>query len=317
MKTEVLREFILLAERGSLSQVSRELFIARTTLASHMGELEREVGVPLFEAGNPGRLTEAGCLLLDFARPIVRDCDTAVELCRQTAASAVLGAVRVAYSGATPAMLARLRGLSPVPLSMVHVDSRRPFFYLFGAEEDLCDAQFQWDFSSVDTMVEEARRLGVGWVSTGIYPYYLCVSKSSGLGIQGDVSLADLQGARFVCPALVYYRMLQHVIEVTFGEGLDYALESGPPCNDYEALISLDLDDRVFLVSAAQARSMLGARDDVCFIDRVDGKPFGYPQILMFSQEARAQNPRLAQFIDAVQADAAANGGWIQTDWES
>lgn len=318
MQTEALREFILLCEYGNVSQTARELFMARSTLASHMRELEKEVGVLLFSAGNLGQPTEAGYLLLDYARSIVKDCDAALSVCRQAGALSLSDAptaLRVAYAGATSAILARIRTLSPVPLSLVHVNPKQPFFSLF-QNDGPCDLQFQWDFSNVAPLVEEAQHLDLTWVRVGIYPNWLCVSKTSKLGTCEDVSLSDLQGLTFAGIVPGFYRMQKHVIETMFGSTLDYKVKLLQSVEDVESFISFELEDDVLLVSnSAQTRSVLEARDDVRFIERIDGKPFGYPQALLFRRGAREHNPQLAAFVDAVVRDADANGGWIWTDW--
>lgn len=65
MDTTLLRRFVAVAEELDIVRAAKNLNVSRTTLMKSIGELESELGVPLFEpaADNPW-LTEAGMALL-------------------------------------------------------------------------------------------------------------------------------------------------------------------------------------------------------------------------------------------------------------
>jgi DNA-binding transcriptional LysR family regulator len=64
-----LRLFMVVAEHEHYSRASVALGISQPALTVHVRDLERHFGVPLFErAGRNVRLTEAGRLVLDYAR---------------------------------------------------------------------------------------------------------------------------------------------------------------------------------------------------------------------------------------------------------
>jgi LysR family nitrogen assimilation transcriptional regulator len=73
-----LRYFLAIAENGSLSAAARALNLAQPALSYHVAELERLLGLSLFDRSRDGvALTEAGRLLQRHAREIVEKANTA------------------------------------------------------------------------------------------------------------------------------------------------------------------------------------------------------------------------------------------------
>ena len=70
MKLHHLRDVVAIAERGGLRAASRHLQLAQPALTRSLGELERELGTPLFERHTRGMaLTPAGDGASCSARP--------------------------------------------------------------------------------------------------------------------------------------------------------------------------------------------------------------------------------------------------------
>lgn len=74
-----LEYFIAIARYGSISKAANELYVSQQTLSEHLGKLERELHVSLFERKRPLELTHAGRRLLDGAREIVQARDIMVQ----------------------------------------------------------------------------------------------------------------------------------------------------------------------------------------------------------------------------------------------
>ncbi|MDR1015315.1 MAG: LysR family transcriptional regulator [Coriobacteriales bacterium] len=71
VRTEHLREFVVLAERGSFTGAAHELHLTQSALSKHIAALEREFDVELFVRDRAGvRLTKAGDALLERALQI-------------------------------------------------------------------------------------------------------------------------------------------------------------------------------------------------------------------------------------------------------
>lgn len=73
MNLERLRSFLHAAESMSFSEAAKRLHLTQPTISHHIKTLERELGVELFTRSGPGlKLTEAGRLLLPWARKLIR-----------------------------------------------------------------------------------------------------------------------------------------------------------------------------------------------------------------------------------------------------
>jgi LysR family nitrogen assimilation transcriptional regulator len=73
MDSQVLEYFLRVAELGSINKAAADLHLSQPALSRHVASLEHEMGVMLFVRTQGGvKLTEAGKLLADRARPILR-----------------------------------------------------------------------------------------------------------------------------------------------------------------------------------------------------------------------------------------------------
>lgn len=73
MRFESMKEFVTLSETKSYSVCADMLYISQPTLTRHIQELERELGVELFERTSRGiALTEAGELFLPYAQDALK-----------------------------------------------------------------------------------------------------------------------------------------------------------------------------------------------------------------------------------------------------
>jgi len=74
---EQMRLFVSVAEQRSFSAVARDMKRAQSAVSSAIALLEADLGVSLFErsSGRQPRLTEAGGVLLEEARELLRQCE--------------------------------------------------------------------------------------------------------------------------------------------------------------------------------------------------------------------------------------------------
>ncbi|MES2609589.1 MAG: LysR substrate-binding domain-containing protein [Pseudomonadota bacterium] len=80
MKFNALRDFLAVAERGSLRGAARQLGSAQAALSHSIQELEKDLGVALFERNSRGvALTPMGEVFLRRARSVVEDVRRARE----------------------------------------------------------------------------------------------------------------------------------------------------------------------------------------------------------------------------------------------
>jgi DNA-binding transcriptional LysR family regulator len=122
-----LRYFVAVAEEGSFLRAARRMHVAQPALSKQIRDLEREVGVKLFERLPRGaRMTRAGEQFLSNARPALESAARAVATARQTDSATGLKFAHSDLYVYTPALLkllAAFRAASPqTPLRIVRVD---------------------------------------------------------------------------------------------------------------------------------------------------------------------------------------------------
>lgn len=84
MEFRHLQYFVVLCEELHFGRAAERLHMAQPPLSQRIRDLEREVGVALFERTRHAvALTEAGALLLEHARPVLDTLDTAREAMRR------------------------------------------------------------------------------------------------------------------------------------------------------------------------------------------------------------------------------------------
>src|SRR5262245_23802640 len=111
MKLRHLETLLMVARRGGLSQAADALDMAPSTVALHLAELERDLGVKLIErAGRGVRLTGAGRQLSPHAESVLsaaqRMRSAAGDLRDGGSGRIAVGAVEPAASHRLPAVLA-------------------------------------------------------------------------------------------------------------------------------------------------------------------------------------------------------------------
>jgi DNA-binding transcriptional LysR family regulator len=109
----LIKSFVAVAETGSLSAAARKLAASQPTLGRHVAELERALGVTLFQRGRRGYvLSDAGSLLYERGRA-VSERAAEFSLLALGSVEAIDGTVRIAASEVVaahvlPDMMARL-----------------------------------------------------------------------------------------------------------------------------------------------------------------------------------------------------------------
>lgn len=83
MKTEYLREFAVFSRYLSFTDAAKELFIAQSTLSTHIAALESDVGFSLIDRKAGNRLTDKGAVFLDGARTLLDGLDETLARCRE------------------------------------------------------------------------------------------------------------------------------------------------------------------------------------------------------------------------------------------
>jgi DNA-binding transcriptional LysR family regulator len=97
MELRHLRYFHTVAEQGSFSKAARALYISQSAISEQVADLEREIGVKLFDRdGRSILLTAAGQVFLDEARTVLVAAKHAVERA-QGAQRGEIGTLRIGF----------------------------------------------------------------------------------------------------------------------------------------------------------------------------------------------------------------------------
>ena len=76
MTLQQLKYMITIAETGSITTAAQWLFIAQPSLSKSVAELEKEMGITIFNRSNRGvYLSEDGTKFLSYARQIVEQAE--------------------------------------------------------------------------------------------------------------------------------------------------------------------------------------------------------------------------------------------------
>lgn len=107
MELRHLRYFVAVADKGSVSEAAREkVHTAQPSLSRQLKDLERELGVALFERHARGMsLTAPGKLLLGHARQILKQIDDAVSAVRSSPMAVRVGVIPGLETGILPELM--------------------------------------------------------------------------------------------------------------------------------------------------------------------------------------------------------------------
>ncbi|WP_280393304.1 LysR family transcriptional regulator [Nocardia brasiliensis] len=101
MERQQLEYFVAIVEHGGFTHAARALRVAQPSLSRAIGKLERELEVPLFHrVGRNAVLSNAGQLMVDRARQVLRDLD-ALRAAAQAVGAGVVGRVDVAATSSS------------------------------------------------------------------------------------------------------------------------------------------------------------------------------------------------------------------------
>lgn len=281
MKTEHLREFSVLARYLNFTEASKELFIAQSTLSSHIAQLEGELGFSLLERKGDVRLTVAGSLFLETVHTVLDDLSAGEKRCRVVAEGST--ALRVAFNCPPIVFARRCRAELDFPFVFVTHDYQNPFFSVFTSGS--ADVLFNYDFRLFPALAREADRLGLTVRSIAPSPASITVSTDHWLAHKKRVVRDDLRGAIVVVNSAPDYERWKAVVTSMLGEDLDLSFEL-EPVGDLSNLTFAEPGNRLHLCSRELNEQYLARRVDIAVIERVEGADLRIPQVAAWRSDA-------------------------------
>jgi LysR family transcriptional regulator, transcription activator of glutamate synthase operon len=187
-----LKSLVVLAEEGHFTRAAERLHIAQPALSQQIRKLESEVGLALVDRTTRRvHITEAGALLVDYARVMLRAADDATEALEQLAGlesgRLSIGTTQALGPLDLAAILARFHRQFPRIELTVHEDLS--FQLADGLQRDALDLAFLTLDQSRTPMLESHPVASDTLVSVLPPDHALAARKS--------VSLAQLSGERF------------------------------------------------------------------------------------------------------------------------
>lgn len=271
VKTEYLREFVVLAHYGNFHVAAEKLFISQSALSSHVKALEHELGHSLFDRENGNALTSAGALLLEAAQSVLATVDGLMEECRALDALEGKGhrSVRVAVFVPPPRVHAILEAGSPCPCDYVGYDMSKPALYSFA--QDNVDVMCTYDLDYLPTLRAEAESLGLKHAPFG-FDYCAIAMKESNPLAQGPLTRERLRGASVVFTSAVDYAYWKAALSDMLGAdlGLKVRLHA---LFTLESLRSFDLEDAIMFSFSSMVEEFFSWRDGYTARYTVDGEP--------------------------------------------
>lgn len=192
MESRLLEYFLRVAELGSINKTAVDLHLSQPALSRHIASLEHEMGTKLFSRTQGGvHLTEAGKLLSDRARPLLRQFTILKEQVGEKAAGQLTIGIPPSWQHVfTSPFVEKLVGEYPEVKLRIHegVSNILRDYMLFGLL-DLCIIPF--DSSSA-----------AGFRQTSLVrePLVLVGTARDGLKVDEPVPISRLDGVKLILP---------------------------------------------------------------------------------------------------------------------
>ncbi|RCG22940.1 LysR family transcriptional regulator [Streptomyces diacarni] len=219
MELRHLRYFAVLAEELHFGRAADRLHMAQPPLSQRIRDLEREMGVRLFDrTRHRVQLTEAGALLLEYVRPVLVGVDSAREAMRRIRPGEA-GVLRVGVPpDTTPVVLPTLtaglaRRVPDVLIDLHELTTDEQLSRLREGELDAGVVRHPSDTIGLESGPVARRELGV------VLPADHTLAAGAGTASR-TVRMRDLNGAPLVIfPRAMAPRLYDHMLTICRDEG--------------------------------------------------------------------------------------------------
>lgn len=190
MELRHLRYFEAVARHGHVGRAAHELHIAQPSLSKQIHDLEHELGTQLFDRVGRGiELTDAGRVLLPYARRILNEVNVAREALQQQH-DLHRGRVRI---GASPTVGTRL-----LPAALAAFNATYPGIELEMEEAGVGRLLGSLAEGTVQLAVASVPLADVAYVELFTEELVVAVGREHALATEQRVTTADLAGEAFI-----------------------------------------------------------------------------------------------------------------------
>ncbi|HWP48650.1 MAG TPA: selenium metabolism-associated LysR family transcriptional regulator [Candidatus Limnocylindrales bacterium] len=187
-----LEVFLAVAKYLNFTRAGEEIHLSQPSISVRIHQLEEELGVKLFEqAGKKVLLTEAGHLLVPYARRVVADLENVRQVMKEyqglEQGSLRIGASTTPGMYLIPRIITQFKGVYPkIDISLSIENTRR-------VEEGIVKNEFDLGFVGGHLINEEVET--IPWLIDEIV---LVVPSSHPLALQQQIKLIDLAKERLI-----------------------------------------------------------------------------------------------------------------------
>ena len=231
-----LKTFIAVAETGSFSISSEQLFLTQPAISKRIASLESELDTALFDRiGRQINLTEAGQALLPRARKILAELDDSRRAIRNLSGK---------VSGTLSLGTSHHIGLHRLPPVLSEYSQKYPDVELdlhFQASEEVCQQVVHGDIELGIVTLPQIPEAPLRYKKVWDDPMDIMISASSPLAKQSDLTLEELLTHTAILPEPGTYT--RDIIEAAFTK-INKPLSAGMSTNSLETvrmLVSIGL----------------------------------------------------------------------------
>lgn len=301
MKTEHLREFVALSETLSFTESAKQLYMAQSTLSTHISQLENELGFSLIDRLERARLTVEGSIFLASAKQALSVLDEGCATCQAVAASK---RTRMGISAFDPpaSMINSLQERADFPFSFSEHNFNEPFFSMF-TDNDV-DAAIAIEYRDYKPLWTEAEMLGL--IARPLPPGigHITMMATNPLASLDRLRREDLAGSTIAINDAVNFELVKLRFEKVLGSdlGLTFRLM---PIENFMALAYVDYGEGLHLCGVGDSR-FLGLRSDIVSFETLDGEPIAIPAVFVERAGASAEQKRRNDIVFSCACEAMA-----------
>ena len=192
LDARLLQAAVVVAEERSITRAAERLGLTQPALSKQVAEVEDRVGTPLFERSSQRfEVTEAGAAFVEHARISLAEADRAV----QSAKAAALGAEHVICVSKSPYVDPYISSIIRSIKLPLYPNLELRFTSHFSGEAVRLLRSGEADLAVVIGLTEQS---GITSIKLNEDVPYLALSSSDDLAAKRDLTLADMNGRKWV-----------------------------------------------------------------------------------------------------------------------
>lgn len=297
MQTEVLKEFIVVAQYLNFRKAAEVLHISQPALSSHISSLEREIGFQIFDRDGTTSLTPAGAHFYSQAQQILNLVDKSIresqEIARQDQP------VRLQFLGRQESIVNKLLPRLETPFHIVPLHSNQKIFTAIKSNK--ADVLVATDMPTIIESDEEVKSGNYRCIPVGNIPLSYIVSSLSPLAAKESLCAEDFKEAEVLAPFGVLFDYVKDVAMDMYGTSSNLVCVQDPSLpTDSNGIPLGDVGKRILVQYRSLAHESCQGRADLVAIDKLDGKSYEATEYLLYRSDD--PNPNVFAFVEEVQA---------------